>query len=172
MREDLNNVPRPKAVRDGYSPPPFFFRQDYQAGNKRWVAWADSVEDLKPLFYRLLDSFTEEVEVLFKNERDDSPQSTADPWQRYHGACLLKEVASAIRRHEELVFQDGGNQLCIRCADEGDYLALDEHGILFLYAEGDGFAALCRELGFEEGVRPLLYEGGHWREYYPQLDDL
>jgi hypothetical protein len=117
---------------------------------------------LKTLSYRLLECFTEEVEVLFKMEREDGVQSEEDPWQRYHGACSREELTSAIRTHEELVFQDGGNQLCIRCAEEGDYLALDEHGILFLYTEGDGFAAICRELGFEERTQPLLCEGGHW----------
>jgi hypothetical protein len=159
---DPHGIGRSKAIREGYAPAPFFFRQEYQPHAKRWVAWTASLPDLRTLFYRVLGCFPEEVEVLLKLSPGDARVAEEGPWQRYYGACGRDAAADAVREHEELVFVDGGSQLCVRQAGEDDYLALDEHGIFFLYSDGDGFAALCRELGFEERAEELLYQGGHW----------
>src|SRR5205809_6875976 len=138
--------PQPaKAVREDYGPPPFFFREEYQPGEHRWAAWTSALADLKALFFRVLECFPEEVDVLLKVEVDNA--SPRDPWQRYCGTCSLEALVGVTRAHEELVFRDGGSQLCVRCAGGSDYLALDEHGIFFLYTEEEGFADLFRDMG-------------------------
>ena len=48
------------------------------------------------------------------------------------------------------------------CGGGGDYLALDDHGLFFLYTEDDGFAALCRNLGWEERRDELLGQQAHF----------
>ena len=144
-----------KAIREDYSPAPFFNRQEYQPGAERWVAWSNSLHSLKELFYSVLNCFPEEVEILLKLERESHHQPSGDPWLRYHGVCPL---------------QDGGSQLCVRCVGGGDYLVFDEHGIFFVYSDDDGFRACCQELGFEERIEPLLYEAGHWH-YRPGGND-
>jgi hypothetical protein len=47
-----------RAIREDYSPEPFFFRQGYQPGEARWVAWTKSLNSLKELSYRVLDCFS------------------------------------------------------------------------------------------------------------------
>jgi len=114
------------------------------------------------LFYRVLDCFPWDLEVLLKIERQETNGAHCDQWQRYDRVCAFDTLSEAIRSHEELVFLDGGMQISVRCAGGGDYLVLDEHAILFLYSDDEGFEDLCRELGFEECAQPLLYEAGHW----------
>jgi len=165
----MTTPPAAKAVREGYAPPPFFFREEYQPGEHRWTAWTGALAELKTLFFRVLECFPEEVEVLLKVERENA--SPRDPWQRYCGTCSLEALVTAIRAQEELVFRDGGSQVCVRCAGGSDYVALDEHGIFFLYTEEEGFANYFRELGFEERREPLLYESGHWHVRPPQPEE-
>ncbi len=155
------DIGKAKAIREGYAPGPFFFRQQYHPHAERWVAWTPSLPDLQALTYRVLSCFPDEVEVLVKLAADHEPAGAEDPWCRYHGACSPQDLSAAIRDQEALVFTDGGSQLCVRCAG-GDYLALDEHGILFYYSEDDGFAAVCEEFGLELQHKELLYEAGHW----------
>jgi hypothetical protein len=159
-----------KAIREDYSPAPFFMRQEYQSGAERWVAWSSSLDRLKKLFYMVLSCFPEEVEILLKLEREGQNQPESDPWLRYHGICPLQELMTAIQENEDHFFLDGGSQLCVRCVGGGDYLVFDEHGIFFVYSDDDGFRDCCRELGFEERVEPLLYEAGHWH-YRPVGND-
>jgi hypothetical protein len=159
---EQTDIGKAKAIREGYAPAPFFFRQAYQPRGERWVAWTSSLPDLQALFYRVLSCFPAEVEVLLKLSRDDGPAHEGRSWRQFYGACDLEEVSAAVRAQEALAFVDGGSQLCVRCAGGDDYLALDEHGIFFLYAEDDGLAALCEEFGFERRAEQLLYEAGHW----------
>src|SRR5688572_33426018 len=120
------NIGTGKAIREDYAPAPFFFRQEYQPGAERWVAWTDSCTDFRILFYRVLDCFPEDVDVLLKLIAENKPIHENGPWRRYHGNCGRDELTHAVREQEDLVFLDGGSQICFRCAGGGDYLALDE----------------------------------------------
>src|SRR5438874_2089711 len=88
---DNMTPPHPaKAVREGYAPAPFFFREEYQPSAHRWAAWTGVLAEFVALFFRVLECFPEEVEVLLKVERDNA--SPRDPWQRYCGACSLEAL--------------------------------------------------------------------------------
>jgi hypothetical protein len=151
-----------KAIREGYSPPPFFYREEYEPEKVRWVAWTGSVPQLKELLYRVLRCFPEDVQVLLKLQVAERADPNTGPWQRYYGTCSLETLLVAIEKNEAQVFTDGGSQLCVMCGGGGDYLALDEHGSFFLYADDEGVRELCGELGFEERQERLLTEDGHW----------
>jgi hypothetical protein len=152
----------PKAVAEGYDPAPFFFRDEYQPGAARWVAWSGSAERLSDLFYRVIGAFPDEVDVLFKVRRWAQGEPGEERWQRYHGECSLTALVDVVGEHEGMVFRDGDIQLCVMCGGGGDYLVVDDHGLFFLYTEDDGFAALCRKLGLEERREALLGQQPHW----------
>ena len=148
-----------KACVEGYDPPPFFFREEFQ-GNVRLVAWTSRLDHLKSAFYRIIESFPETVEVLFK-VKIDSPDD-ADEWHRYYGRIAHGTLESGIRANELCVFQDGGNQLCVRIPDTPEYIALDDHNILFVYSQRPSFRQALVESGLKEQANPLLFEKPHW----------
>ena len=164
MSEDVNEPP--KAVVEGYDPPPFFFAQTSPHGAVRWVAWTGKLPQLKQLVYGLLRLFSPHAQVLLKVDKKDVSDGAV--WTRYHGEAPVAKVVHAIRDHERLIFQDGYTQLCVRDDDTGEYIALDEYGVLYIYAHDDRFTQTCRDCGFEERPETLISDQPHWRQ---ALDD-
>jgi len=151
-----------KAIREGYSPAPFFFHQEYEPGKMRWIAWTSSLPQLKELFYRAVRCFPNDVQVLLKLQQAERADPVTGPWQRYHGNCLLEKLIAVIEENEDQVFTDGGSQLCVMPGEGGDYIALDEHGIFFLYTDNEEFRNLFAELGYKDRSQELLWDAGHW----------
>jgi hypothetical protein len=158
-----------KAVAQDYHPSAFFFSEQSERGDVRWVAWSPQLAQLKRLVYALLDLFTSgDAGVLLKVDK----QNVADGpvWTRYHGQAPLDEVIAAIRAHERMIFQDGYTQLCVRDLTTADYLALDEYDVLYIYGDDERFPAACRDCGFEQRDEALVSEQGHWRRHIPDLE--
>jgi hypothetical protein len=152
----------PKAVANGYEQGPFFYRDEHLSGTARWVAWQGSVDSLRDLFYRVIGVFPEKVDVLVKIRQWDQGEAGEERWQRYRGTNTRDRLLEVIGEYDGLVFRDGYMQLCVMCGGGGDYLALDDHGLFFLYTEDDGFAALCRNLGWEERQGELMGQQPHF----------
>ena len=137
-----------KAGVDGYGPPPFFFAQTSPEGAIRRVAWSGDVGQLKRLAYATLRHFSRHARVVLQVDKQDVTDGPV--WTRYHGEAPLAKVTAAVRDHERLIFQDGYTQLCVKDDDTGDYLALDEYGLLWIHSDEEAFADTCRACGFEE----------------------
>jgi hypothetical protein len=160
----------PKAVLQGYDPAPFFFCEtNERTGAERWVAWSGDVAQLKRLVYALLETFSLHAQVLLKVEKQDTADGAA--WTRYHGDAPIAKVVQAIRENERLIFQDGYTQLCVRDDDTGEYIALDEYDVLYIYSDDERFARICRQCGFEERVERLISETAHWRRRVPEAEE-
>jgi hypothetical protein len=151
----------PKAVREGYAPPPFVFEERHESGEIRFVAWTPDVLQLKRTLYAVLERLPEQVEVLFKTETGG--ESARDGWQRYFATADLAAVVEAIREAEELIFHDGGSMICVKDAGTGDYIALDEHATLFIYSSDRTYLMLFEGLGFENRMNALISAAGHWQ---------
>ena len=152
---------RPKAVVEGYAPAPFFFAQTSPDGAVRLVAWAPEVRPVEALLHAVLAEFSPHAQVLLKVGKQDVPDGPV--WTRYHGEAPTARVAKAVRDFERLVFHDGYTQLCVRDDDTGEYLALDEFGLLWVYSDDPKFADLCRACGFEERVEELISDRPRWQ---------
>lgn len=163
MSASPDNIP--KAVVAGYDPPAFFFMQTSPEGATRWVAWAGDVSRLRRLVYDVLAGFSLHARVLLKVDRQTVPDGPV--WTRYHGEAPLAKVVAAIRDCESFVFQDGYTQLCVRDDDTGEYIAVDEFGLLWIYADDDRFVEVCRRAGFEERPEELISDRGHYRRGVP-----
>jgi hypothetical protein len=141
-----------------YNPHPFFFRQRY-SGGFRLVAWTPELSQLKTLVYSILDTFPDSVEVLLKLREEEF----SDQFSRYFGAVRRNDLVETIRRNESFVFSDGGNQLCVKRLDTDEHIALDDHGVLFVYySKSAQFVDLCRSNGFRRKRRKLIFADGHW----------
>jgi len=161
----------PKAVVEGYGPAPFAYAQtNDRDGSIRLVAWSGKIADLKRLVYAVLRLFSANVNVLLKVEKQDTADGPV--WTRYHGEAPLAKVVQAIESNERLIFQDGYTQLCVRDADTGEYFALDEYGVLYIYSDDDRFVRACRECGFEDLAEDLISERAHWRRSLEDAADL
>jgi hypothetical protein len=159
-----------KAAVEGYAPKPFFFAQTGRRdGAIRWVAWTGDLAQLKRLVYAVLRCFSPNAQVLLKVDKQNVADGTV--WTRYHGDAPLAKVIRAIESHERFVFQDGYTQLCVRDDDTGEYVALDEYDVLYIYSDDDRFAHACRECRFEEREEELISDRGHWRRSLPDTAD-
>lgn len=160
-----------KAARDGYHPSPFFFSQKNTAdGSLRWLAWSSVGELMERLTNDVLQRFSEDLEVLLKIEKQDTSDGPA--WSRFHGAAKRTEVCAAIESVRSLIYGDGYTQLCVRDSPTGNYIALDEYGILFIYWDDENIAHICREAGFEQRQHELISARPHWRKRIPDAADL
>ena len=161
-----------KAVAKDYLPRPFHFAQTSPAGAIRRVAWTSDLSQLKSLAYAVLEQFSPDAYVLLKVDKQNVPDGAV--WTRYHGEAPLAGVIQAIKDNERMIFQDGYTQLCVRDADSGDYIALDEYDLLWIYSNDPKFADICGNFGFEDRPEQLISQRPHWRcslDDSPQLRD-
>lgn len=154
-----------KAVVEAYSPKPFFFKDEEDFGT-RYVAWTSGLAQLKQLVHAILKEFPEEIEILFKLQLD----SEKDKFKRYHGYLSKTLLLEVIHEYELYIFSDGMHQLCVRRKDTGEYFAIDDHGILFIYSDSEDTVDLCLENGFENRNEKLFFEQPHWH-YSPSDSD-
>jgi hypothetical protein len=155
-----------KAVLQGYEPAAFYFRQSHPGGDERWVSWTPSLKMLKDTVYAILESFPDDVDVLWKHY--DSEDAEGQPeWIRFCGTVAKSELIDSIRRYESFVFQDASNCLCVRRLDTDEYFALDHKGPLYIYSDSDWVPQLLARLGYENRIEKLITEGGHWSRTFP-----
>ena len=149
-----------KSIAKNYNPTPFYFREQCNRDETRLVVWSPNLNQMKEFFYQALRIFPEKVEVLLKIEKEDKgPQ---EKWDRYYGQLPRTELEEAIKQSETIIFQDGESQMNVRRQDTGDYITVDEHGIIYVYSKSERFEKLCQENGFGERLEKLVSDLGHW----------
>ena len=62
-----------KAVRPGYAPPAFYFKQTSREGGTRWVAWARNSKRARDVINPLLRLMPSDLDVLLKLDKGDTP---------------------------------------------------------------------------------------------------
>ena len=151
---------RAKALRDNYTPTPFFFRQRSDQKQTRLVAWSANVPQMKELVYSVLRIFPQSIEVLLKVKKESKDEN--DIWARYHGKVNLDRFVKVMGSYESTVFQDGEVQLCVKRPDTGSYFVIDEDGLFFFYPYSEEIEKMCLKFKFEQRINELISEGGHW----------
>jgi hypothetical protein len=163
--------PKPKAVREGYAPGPFFFAEDGPGGQTRLVAWTSDLTQLARLFEHLVGLLPDQVEVLMKIEREESDDSP-ETWDRFFGTCPRSLLQTAIMKCGALIYRDSRCQLLARDPDSREYVVLDEVGVVYVYSTAKKFRQACLAEQFEEREEPLVRTGPHWRQRVPDGDSL
>jgi hypothetical protein len=146
-----------KACLDGYNPLPFYFKQKYEQG-LRYVAWTSNLPQLKQLVYDIINSFSENLEILLKISLEDNPEE----FQRYYTKIRKNDLISLMKQNELYIFSDGNHQLCIKRSDTGEYMALDDHDILFIYSDSQTNTDILKNNNFENREEKLIFDSGHW----------
>ena len=78
-------------------------------------------------------------------------------------------MLEAIDGDADLIYRDGYTQLCVREPDGGDYVVLDEHGLIWVYSGGALLGPLAEHLA--EQPTELISEGGTWRRRIPAAEE-
>lgn len=152
-----NTNKRNKSVRENYKPDPFYFTEYLKDYDKfRYTAWSYNLDQTRDLFYKLLDYFPKEVEVLLKIRKE------GDDWDWYFTEIKLVDLMDALISYDEYFFNDGGHQFCIKNLETDEYIVNDEHGIIFIYSFNHEFADELERNGYLKRDEELIYEKDHW----------
>ncbi len=166
--EDIHKA----VVEEEYAPSPFFHEEVYyledETTSTRIVAWSEDLAQMRRLFFRILKTFTPTVEVLLKVYVDEDENGENTIWDHYYADMEHDRLIRGVTDNEAFVFRDGGHQLCVRDLDTDEYIALDDHGLLFLYSEDPVYYGLFRECGFELREDEIIYMLPH---YHSMLED-
>jgi hypothetical protein len=163
--------PKPKAVREGYAPSPFFFKEDGPRGRARLVAWTPDLAQVSRLFEHLVALLPDQVEILMKIEREE-PDDSPETWDRFFGACPRSLLQTAIMKCSAFVYQDSRCQLMVRDPESREYIVLDEVGVVYVYSTAEKFRQAFLAEQFEERAEPLIRTGPHWRQRIPDGEAL
>jgi len=160
----MSSLPIKCAAR-GYAPGPFYLVQS-NGNEKRYVAGFTDKDRIKLFLFAFIDGVTDEVLVrIVDGPGDDDPVGYTGPVDK----ALLKRM---IDKHELVIFHDGMHDLMIRDAVSGDYLAFDEHGLIYLYTSRDT-SGLMQGHGLQYRANGrLIHEFDHWHVSPPNAPDL
>ena len=67
-----------------------------------------------------------------------------------------------MKKNEFYIYSDGMHQLCIRDFNTDEYIALDDHDILFIYSNSQENVRILKNNNFEKRKEKLLMDLGHW----------
>jgi hypothetical protein len=149
----MDNIPIKCASRD-FTKDPFYLVQK-NGSEQRFVASFGNKEKIK-LF--LLEFIKNENELQVKIRDLDNADSPVD----HDGRVTKQKLTEALNRFEEVIFHDGYHDLMIRLPGSGDYLAFDEHGLIFIYSQGN-YPDILKKFGLTyKGDEKLIYQFNHW----------
>lgn len=145
-----------KSVRGDYSPNPFYFiEHNEEYALSRIVAFTQDVNQLKTLFKEIIEYFPQEIDVLFKI-------LDGNDFDRFHGIIEKYKLLVTLNKFEEFVFEDGSFQLCIKFPDNDEYVALDEHGVLFIYSLDEFFINKLEKNNFIARKEEMIFLKPHY----------
>jgi hypothetical protein len=152
---------KPKAVRDGYAPAPFFFHDVSANGSRRLVAWTGDLGQLTAVFRDIIRILPGQVDILLKFE--NAADEAITNWNTFLGSVDRTSLLRAIAQHDALIFRDSRTQLMIRNPTTKESVVLDETGVMYLYSDSQLFRQPLVGAGLIEGVHELIGAGEHWR---------
>ena len=144
-----------KCASKDFKTSPFYLIQSNGA-DKRFVVSFQDAEKIK-LF---LSSFVEgaDTELQIKIRDFDDHENPID----FDGDVTETKFKTVLDKYEEVIFHDGYHDLMIRRPNTGDYVAFDEHGLVFIYTQ-ENYSDKLNNLGLVyKAKEKLIYEFGHW----------
>lgn len=158
-----------KATSKEFTSAPFYLVQS-NGSDKRYVVSLRDSFSIRLLLAGFINRCQKEVQLKVRDL--DLPEKPID----YSAVLLKNELHALMTKHEEVIFHNGYHDLMIRNPDSGEYMAFDEHGLVFIYTDGD-YREILKNL--KVAYRPdekLLYEFEHWHYSLPdgrkKLDEM
>lgn len=148
------NKPIKCASRD-FKSSPFYLIQS-NGSDKRFVASFQDVLKIKEFLTLFIDQTLGELQIKIRDF--DDKENPVD----FEGKATKTKLKTTLDNYEEVVFHDGYYDLMLRRPETGDYIAFDEHGLVFIYSN-DNYSDTLEKFGLSyKANEKLIYEFDHW----------
>lgn len=130
--------------------------------DKRYVVSIIEKIRIRTLLAGFINQSEDEIQIKIRDL--DNPEKPIE----YSGASSKSRLHELMTKHEDVIFHNGFHDLMLRNPDSGDYVAFDEHGLIFIYTNQD-YSEILKNL--EAEYRPeekLIYEFNHWHYCLPE----
>lgn len=164
----MSQSPIKSASKKSYKKP--FYKYQSNGGNNRYVV---SVQE-KQVITQILADFINQTEenLQIKVREYDNPNDFTD----YIGSISNTYFDELLEKYDAVLFHNGSHELMLRNPITGEYVAFDDHGLLFIYTD-DKRDSYLKGLGLKKkSFKKLIYEYGHWhvssklgREQFPEM---
>lgn len=134
---------------------PFYLIQSNGA-DKRFVVSFQDGEKIKLFLTIFIDSSDSDLQVKIRDFRDHENPIDFD------GTVTKAKLTSALHKYAEVIFHDGFHELMLMSPNTGDYIAFDEHGLVFIYTKYNYAGALNKYGLTYKASEKLIYEFDHW----------
>ena len=128
----------------------------------RYVISLNDIIKVKALIYSFIDKSKKYIQIKIRDfTNKDKPKV-------FTGEIIKKRLLKIIIKHKEFIFHNGFHDLMLRNPETLDYIAFDEHGLIFIYTKKD-YSEILE--GFNIKFQPkskLIYEFNHW--HYSSTD--
>jgi len=132
---------------------PFYILQR-NGNDTRYVAsWQDK-QRIKSFLLYFINASSHDFQIKIRDH--DHPEL-----KEFYGIVGMQQLIETLDLYEDVIFHDGFHELIIRRSD-GEYLAFDEHGLLFIYT-GNDYSLVFDKLNLPlKSHEKLIYEFNHW----------
>lgn len=144
-----------KCVSTDFKANPFYMIQSNRY-EKRFVASFQSGDKIKDFLTLFIDWTADELQVKIRDFADiENPID-------YDGLAKKSLLKGMLDKFEELIFHDGFHDLMLRRPETGDYIAFDEHGLIYIYTQ-DNYSNILEGFGLTyKSTEKLIYQFDHW----------
>ncbi len=150
-----------KAASKEFTKEPFYLIQSNGTDKRYVVSLSDNVS-VRTLLAGFINQSKKEIQIKIRDL--DNPENPID----YSGSLAKSKLHELMTKHEDVILYNGYHDLMFRNPDSGDYLVLDEHGLIFIYTDQD-YSEILKNLGTEyKPDEKLIYEFDHWHYCLPE----
>lgn len=143
-----------KSISTFFTAAPFYFIEP-MGGGKRFVA---SFQDKAKTKTFLLNFFETANEIYVKIRNYENYEKRVE----FVGKVTKQKLRDALEKYETLIFHDGYHDLMIRLPKTEEYVAFDEHGLVYVYTQND-YSGILNDFGLAyKPAEKLIYEFDHW----------
>src|SRR5690606_24717863 len=115
-----------------------------------------NIEKIKSFLTNFIDNSDKDMQVKIRDF--DDYENPID----FDGYVPKEKLKSALNKYEEVIFHDGYHELMIRRPTSGEYIAFDEHGLIFIYTK-ENYSNALNKYGLNyKADEKLIYEFDHW----------
>ena len=135
----------------------------------RFIAYTQEDEKLILLIKNILNLFSDNLEVLVKVQKNSDKK---DDWNKYFCEISKSNLFKEIDKNTEYIIHDGSNQFYVKDPESGDYFALDDHGVFFIYSQNIKYEEILEVMNFERNKDIAIFEKPHSHVLLSNSDEL